>query len=76
MRRWYLSEIVDEMKKLEIADIKSFCTSFSKAFRDGGLLTHLLMLAPLVENWLQKANLHWGEVLASELIQVIALISN
>ena len=73
---WYLSEIVDEMKKLEISDIKSFCSSFSKAFSDGQLLTHLLWIAPLVESWREKANLHWGEALASEAEMVIALIYN
>ena len=70
---WYLSEIVDEIKKLKIADIKSFCTSFSKAFKDGQLLTHLLWLAPLVANWREKADLHWGENLAGEAEKLIAL---
>ena len=69
---WYLSEIVDVMKKLYMSDIKNFCTSFSKAFRDGQLLTHLLMLAPLLANWREKASLHWGEVLAAEAEMAIA----
>ena len=72
LRKWYLSEIVDVMKKVEISDIKSFCTSFSKAAHDGQLLTHLLWVAPLLANWREKANLHWGEVLAAEAERAIA----
>ncbi len=60
------------MKELKIADIKSFYTSFSKAFNDGQLLTHLLWIAPLVANWLDAANLHWGENLANEAEKLIA----
>jgi hypothetical protein len=70
--QWYLSEIVDEMKKLEIADIKSFYTSFRKAFDDEQLLTHLVWVAPLLASWREKADLHWGPTLAGEAEKVIA----
>ncbi len=70
--QWYLSEIVDDMNKLEIADIKSFYTSFSEAFNDGELLTHLLWIAPLVVTWREKADSHWGPILADEAEKTIA----
>ena len=72
LRKWYLSEIVDDMKKLEISDIKSFYTSFSKAFKDGELLTHLLWVAPEGASWREKANLHWGPILASQAEKIMA----
>jgi len=68
----YLSEMIEDMEKLEIDEIKRFCTTFKEAFEKGQLLTHLEWVAPLVSNWREKADLHWGEHLASEAELIIA----
>lgn len=60
------------MSKLSIKDIKSFYTSLKKAFDNEQLLTHLVWVAPLVASWREKADLHWGPILACEAENIIA----